>query len=246
VSETDLIVVAIASLVGSFVKSVTGMGYPLVAIPILTLYIGVESAVVVVALPNVFANLLLNLGVRAEYRNTRDLPILVVSSILGAIVGTFVLVGTPEQPLLIGLALSIGLFVIQRLRSPELELAPATTRRWAPVAGSLAGFVQGAVGISGPVVAMWLHGYRLPKNAYVYSVTAIFLVSGLTQLIVLVFAGEYGRDRLIASGVALISTLCMIPIGTRLRSRISGATFERLILLLLVISSVSLVLKAFR
>ena len=63
---------------------------------------------------------------------------------------------------------------------------------------------------------MWLHGYRLPKNAYVFSVSSLFLVSGATQLGVLLFSDQFGRDRLIASGIALAATLCMIPIGTRM------------------------------
>jgi len=243
-SEIDLIVVALTSLVGSFVKSVTGMGYPLIAIPILTLFLGVESAVVVIALPNVVANLLINIGVREERHQTRDLPVLIVTSILGAIAGTLVLVEAPEEPLLLGLALSVFAFVVQRLRNPDLSLGPGTTRRWAPLAGSLAGFSHGAVGVSGPIVAMWLHGYRLPKNAYVFSVTALFLVSGATQLAVLVLSGQFSRDRLMASGVALVATLCMIPIGTRMRARIGGVTFERLILALLVFSGALLVLRA--
>ncbi|MBJ18124.1 MAG: sulfite exporter TauE/SafE family protein [bacterium] len=244
-NENDLFIVAIASLVGSFVKSVTGMGYPLIAIPILALSVGLESAAVVIAIPNAFANLLLNVGVREERHRTRDLPVLVVTSILGAILGTLVLVEAPEEPLLIGLALTVFAFVIQRIRAPKLNLTEATTRRWAPWVGSLAGFSQGAVGVSGPIVAMWMHGYRLPKNAYVFSVTALFLVSGVTQLAVLVASGQYGRDRLLASGVALAATLCMIPIGTRMRSRIGGDTFEQLILVLLVVSGASLVWRAF-
>ena len=243
-SETDLIVVAVASLVGSFVKSVTGMGFPLIAIPILTLFIGVESAVVVIAIPNVIANLLLNLGVREERHRTRDLPVLLVTSIFGAVVGTLVLVESPEEPLLLGLALSVFAFVVQRVRNPDLSLDPGTTRRWAPLAGLLAGFSHGAVGVSGPIVAMWLHGYRLPKDVYVFSVTGLFLVSGATQLSVFVISGQYSQDRLLASGVALIATLCMIPIGTRMRSRIGGAMFEWLILALLVLSGASLVLRA--
>jgi len=243
-SEIDLIVVALASLVGSFVKSVTGMGFPLIAIPILTLFIGVETAVVVIAIPNVLANLLLNIGVRRERHQTRDLPVLVVTSIFGAVVGTLVLVEAPEEPLLFGLALSVFVFVVQRLRNPELSLTPEMTRRWAPLAGSLSGFSHGAVGVSGPIVAMWVHGYRLPKDAYVFSVTALFLVSGATQLGVLVISGQYDRERLVASGVAIIATLCMIPVGTRMRTRIGGVTFERLILGLLVFSGASLVVRA--
>jgi uncharacterized membrane protein YfcA len=243
-SESDLIVVALASLVGSFVKSVTGMGFPLIAIPILTLFIGVEDAVVVIAIPNIFANFLLCFGVREERKHARDLRALIVAAILGAIAGTLVLVEAPEEPLLLGLAASVFIFVVQRWRSPEPTLTPATSRRWAPVAGVLAGFSHGAVGVSGPIVAMWVHGYRLSKNAYVFSVTSLFLVAGLAQLVVLVSTGQFRREHLIASSVALLATLCMLPVGTRMRSRIGGRLFDRLILGLLVLSGAALVMRA--
>lgn len=242
----DLALVALASLLGAFVKSVTGMGYPLIAIPALTLAIGIEAAVVVIAIPNAIANLLLNLDVRHERAGTRDLGVLVATMAIGAVGGTFVLIEAPERPLLIALALSIFAFVVQRARRPDLRLAPATTRRWAPGVGLVAGLAQGAVGVSGPVIALWFHGYRLPPGAFVYSVTALFLVAGIAQLGVLVVADAFTRDRLIAAAVALVATLAMIPVGTRVRSRLGGAAFERAILALLVASGFSLIWRATR
>jgi uncharacterized membrane protein YfcA len=240
----DLSLVVAASLVGAFVKSVTGMGYPLIAIPFLTLFMGVEDAVVIVSIPNTAANLLLNRGARASRSETRDLPVLAVASVVGAVFGTFLLIEAPEEPLVLGLAATVFVFVFQRLRSPDLRLAASTTRRWAPVAGSLAGVSQGAVGVSGPIVAMWFHGYRLSKNAYVFSVTTLFFMSGLAQLIVLIAAGEFSADRVVAAGLALVATLAVIPIGIRLRTRINAQTFELIILVLLIVSGLSLVARA--
>ncbi|MFK7897746.1 MAG: sulfite exporter TauE/SafE family protein [Myxococcota bacterium] len=243
-SEGDLIVVAIASLIGALVKSVTGMGYPLIAIPILTLWIGVESAVAVIALPNVVANALLAYGVRHTRSETRDLPVLVVTSVLGAIAGTFLLVEAPEEPLLFGLAASVFVFVMQRFLRPNLDIPAEFSARWSPLAGLLAGISHGAVGVSGPIVVMWLHGYRLSKDAYVFALTVVFLVAGMAQLAVLVWSGEFDQDRNVASLVALAATLCMVPVGTRLRSRLGGAAFERLILWILVGSGIALLYRA--
>lgn len=240
----ELLLIVVVTLAGSFIKSVTGMGYPLVAVPILSLVIDVETAVVVVSLPNTAANLALNLDARGSRDEARDLPVLVLTSIAFAVVGTLVLVEAPEKPLLLGLATTVLLFVVQFLRTPELQLAPATTRRWAPVAGAVSGFSQGAVGVSGPLVAMWFHGYRLSKNAYVYSITALFLVSGGTQAVVLLVDGRFDRDRWLAAGLAFVATFAVMPLGTRLRHRLAGPTFERLVILLVAASGVSLVVQA--
>lgn len=243
-SEFDLLLVVVATLVGSFIKSITGMGYPLVAVPVLSLFLDVETAVVVIALPNTAANLALNLDARESRHEVRDLPVVVGTSILFAVVGTLVLVEAPEDPLLLGLAATVLVFVVQFLRSPQLRLAPATTKRWAPVAGAVSGFSQGAVGVSGPLVAMWFHGYRLSKNAYVYSVTAVFLVSGATQAIVLLVDGRFDRERTLAAGLAFVATFAVMPLGTRLRHRLAGPTFERLVIALVAASGISLVVQA--
>ena len=243
-STGELAIIVVASLVGSLVKSVTGMGYPLIAIPIVSLFISVEDAVVVIAVPNTAANLLLNVHARAAARETRDLPVLAATAVVGAIVGTLVLVRGPDEPLLLALAATIVVYVVQFVRSPSLTIDPATSRRWSPVAGSAAGFMQGAVGVSGPVVAMWFHGYRLGKDAFVFSVTLLFLVSGAAQALLLLATGEFDRDRSVAAALAMVATLAMIPVGTRLRGRLDIATFERLVLALLVVSAVALVARS--
>ena len=167
-----------------------------------------------------------------------------MTAVVGAIVGTLVLVRVPDEPLLLALAATIVVYVVQFVRSPSLTIEPATSHRWSPVAGSAAGFMQGAVGVSGPVVAMWFHGYRLGKDAFVFSVTVLFLVSGAAQALLLLATGEFDRDRSVAAALAMLATLAMIPVGTRLRGRLDIATFERLVLALLVVSAVALVARS--
>lgn len=239
----EIAVVLGASLLGAFVKSITGMGYPLIAVPIITLALGIEDAVVIVSAPNLVLNAALFHGARSGREESRDLPVLVGMGFLGAFLGTFALVNVPEAPLLIALALTIVGFVVNFVRSPELRIAPATSRRWSPAVGGLAGVMQGAVGVSGPVVATWLHGYRLPKQAYVYSVTAIFGVSGAVQFVLLLAAGELTTERTIVSALAFVTVLTMVPVGTRLRHRLGGPGFDRAVLAVLVASGLALVVQ---
>lgn len=244
-SELDLVIVAAVSLAGSFVKAVTGMGYPLIAVPALTLFLGIEAAIVVIAIPNTVLNAWLVFDAWPERAHTRDLPVLVATSLVGGVIGTLVLIRAPERPLVIFLAATVLFYVVQKSRQPDLSLDVATTKRFAPAVGTIAGFCHGAVGISGPVVAVWFHGYRLPKNAYVLSIASLFLMGGLAQLGVLLQTGAFDADRWVATGVGLAGSLAAIPPGKRLRNRISPATFETLILWILVGSGVSLLVRAF-
>jgi uncharacterized membrane protein YfcA len=239
----EIAVVLGASLLGAFVKSVTGMGYPLIAVPLITLVLGIEDAVVIVAAPNLAANAVLCFGARHGSDDARDLGALVGWGFAGAFLGTLALVNVPEDPLLIVLAATIVAFVVNSVRSPQLAVDLATSRRWSPVVGGVAGVMQGAVGVSGPVVATWLHGYRLPKDTYVFSVTAIFGVSGAVQFGLLLAAGEVTARRFVVSALAFVPVLAMVPIGTRLRARLGGSGFERAVLAVLVASGLALVVR---
>lgn len=240
----QLLVIALASALGATVKSVTGLGYPLLAVPLIALAIGVEDAVVVVAVPNLAANVYLCWESRDARGETRDLPRLIGFGMVGAVVGTLLLVNVPEEWLLIGLALTIGVFIVNFLRRPELQIDRAVARRWSPVAGALAGLMQGAIGVSGPVVATWLHGYRLPVRAYIHSVTFIFGTTGAVQLAILLSQGQMTVDRAIGAAIASVAVAVCLPLGIRLRSRLAGPTFDWVLLAVLAASAVSLVIDA--
>lgn len=245
-TATQLTVVMVASFAGALVKAVTGLGYPIIAVPLIALVLGVEDAVVIVALPNLAANVYLCWESRVARSEARDLGSLVGVGILGAIVGTILLVELPEEPLLVTLALLVLVFVVVFLRRPEMSLSPSASRRGAPFAGALIGLMQGSVGISGPVVATWVHGYRLSPAGYVHTITFIFGVTGFAQIVVLALQQQFSAVRLLAAAVAGASVALATPLGLRLRRRLAGRLFERVVLVVLGLSAVSLLVEAVR
>ena len=245
-SGTELVVILIAVVIGAVAKSVTGMGLPLIVIPIASLFVDVNDAIVVIAFPNVLANGLLASRERASFPETRDLPILATAGVLGAIAGTLLLVNIPETPLVIAVIVAIIGYVTLFFARPELRIGPTRSRQLAPVVGGVAGVFQGAVGISGPIVGSWIHSYRLPRGAHILSVTSLFFITGLTQLVVLVSSGEL-TGRVVATLLACIPVLGSIPVGTRLRNSVSGRGFDLAIvgMLSVSVSALALLLRTF-
>jgi hypothetical protein len=240
----ELLIVLSAVIVGSTVKAVTGMGLPVIAIPVAALFVDLQDAVVTIAFANVLANGVLAARERSHVGETRDLPVLAVAGVLGAVVGAFAFVHLPEEPLVVLLIVAIAVYVITFFAHPDLATPPERSRRLAPVVGSVAGMFQGAIGISGPIVGSWIHSYRLPRGAHILSVTSLFLVSGATQFTVLVANGELS-GRVLASSVACVPVLATIPLGTRLRERVSGRGFDLAVVGVLVVSAVALGVKTF-
>ncbi|HTN99091.1 MAG TPA: sulfite exporter TauE/SafE family protein [Microthrixaceae bacterium] len=243
-TPTQLMVVVLASAAGATVKSVTGMGYPVIAVPIISLVAGVETAVMIVAIPNVAANVYMYWETRDASKGTRDLGRMVGFGSVGAVVGTIALVNLPDRPLLIMLAITILIFVVQYFRRPDLKLTDEVTKRWAGPVGFVAGCMQGAIGVSGPVVAAWFHGYRLSARTYIHSVTLVFGITGMIQLVILLAQGALTRDRAVAMAVAGVTVAAVLPQGVRLRGHLAGRSFDNLVLGAIILSAVSLLLEA--
>ncbi len=243
-SGSELAIVLVAVIIGSIAKAVTGMGLPLIVIPIASLFVDVNDAVVVIALPNVLANAVLAARERHSYRETRDLPVLATAGVIGAVLGALVLVNVSETPLVIAVVVAIVGYVVLFFAHPEFRTTPAQSKRLAPTVGGVAGAFQGAVGISGPIVGSWVHSYRLPRGAHILSVTSLFFITGLAQLIVLISSGELS-GRVLATLLACIPVIAVIPIGTRLRESVSGRHFDLAIVGMLVVSALALLLQTF-
>ena len=243
-SGTELAIVLVAVIIGSIAKAVTGMGLPLIAIPIASLFIDVDTAIVVIAFPNMLANAFLAGRERSSYAETRDLPLLATAGVVGAVAGALLLVSVPEGPLVIAVIAAIVGYVVLFFAHPELRVGPERSRRLAPVVGGVAGVFQGAVGISGPIVGSWIHSYRLPRGAHILSVTSLFFITGLAQLVVLVASGELS-GRVVATLLACVPVIAAIPIGTRLRESVSVRGFDLAIVGMLVVSALALTLQTF-
>lgn len=241
---TELAIVLVAVVIGAIAKAVTGMGLPLIVIPIASLFIDVNDAIVVIAFPNLLANAYLARRERTSYNETRDLPTLAIAGVIGAVAGTLLLVNIPERPLVIAVIVAIVGYVVLFFAHPELRIGPERSKRFAPAVGGIAGVFQGAVGISGPIVGSWIHSYRLPRGAHIFSVTSLFFITGLAQLIVLIATGELS-GRVVATLLACIPVVAVIPIGTRLRNSVSVRGFDLAIVGMLVVSALALTLQTF-
>lgn len=243
-SGIELAIILAAVFIGSISKAVTGMGLPVIVIPIAALFVDIDDAVVTIALPNLLANGVLAARERSHMAATRDLRVLTIAGVVGAVIGAFLFVNVPDQPLVIALIVAIAIYIATFFLKPDLRTTPEQSRRLSPGVGVVAGVFQGAIGISGPIVGSWIHSFRLPRGAHILSVTSLFFVSGAAQFVVLLASGELS-GRVVATLLACIPVMATIPLGTRLRERVTGRGFDLAIVGMLGVSSIALCVRTF-
>jgi uncharacterized protein len=238
---TELLVILVAMAVGAFVKGVTGTGLPQVAIPTMAIFLGVEHAVVVMAIPGVVTNAWMLWTHREHWHATRDVPVMVAGGAVGAVVGTFGLKVLDARVLSLALGGVIVLYLTIRLVNRSFMLSPRVARYVAPPVGLAAGLFQGSTGISGPMLTMYLHSLRLARNAFVISIVTMFLVFAAVQTGTLAALGMFDLTRLSQGLLALVPIMLVMWLASKYAHRMDTAVFDRWVLVLLTVFAAALI-----
>lgn len=232
-SIESIIVIIIALSVGSIGKAITGFGLPLIAIPVMASFIGVETSVVIMVIPGVLSNLWQLWEHRAHGAAIDGLGAMLVACVLGVAAGTWSLSWLDDRVLSLIMAAWIAIYLANLLYKGGLRIPRRMARILSPTVVLVTGVVQGATGASGPIFVTYLHALRLRAGVQVYIVSVIFLAFALSQLVAVAGFGLLTTERLWQSLLALIPIGLTMPIGFRIARVINRRMFDACVVVLL-------------
>ena len=242
----SVLVVTAAIVAGGLFKGATGLGLPLVAIPIMASTVGLPYAISIMIVPILVSNT----WQVWEYRRARRdpelafLPWFLVCAGIGVAIGTFFLKLLPEDVLALVLGCGLLLYFAFRLMRPHFVLTTRHATRLGAPFGLFSGLLHGATGVSGPISIPFIHAMRLDRPAHILAVSSLFLVLATVQLPALFAAGVTRLDW-VAHGVpALLPVAASMPVGQWLARRFSARTFDMVILVFLGLMGTKMVLTA--
>ena len=234
-SYEALAVVLIAISVGSYFKGAIGLGLPTIGVPTLAAFLGVEHSIVVLTIPVAASNIWICWRYRKMSSEVPHLKVALIAAGLGTALGTFVLASLTDNALLWLLIVWLGLYLLILFLKPDFQLKGELARRASPVLAVIGGLSQGATGISGPIVATWIHSYRLHSQTYVFAVSIMFLVISGTHVFAVGGLGLYTEERIIQGLWALIPTMLFTQLGIWTTPYISPKWFNRLVIAIVVV-----------
>lgn len=164
--------------ISTFTRSTFGFGDALIAMPLLSLAIGINTATPLVGLIGVTISIII---FAKHWRSIhfQSLSRLVVSTLIGIPVGIYLLKGVHEEAMKLVLASVIIIFPLYKIFKPKLFTL--ANDNFAPVFGFIAGILGGAYNTNGPPVVIYgtlrqwspvkfratLQGYFLPTGAMI-------------------------------------------------------------------------------
>ncbi len=232
---------ALAILFAAFaIRGMIGFGSGLISVSLLIFFLPVKEVVPIVFLLDAVASSALG---SYDYKQIRwkEMPWLWAFTILGLIVGAWILKTLPAQSVTVLLGVFILIYVGYALLTKP-ERLPWVSRAWGEPLGFLAGLIGSLYGGGGPSIVAYFQMRHLDKRSF----RASFQFIAVTDAIVR--GGLYFLLGLLSAESAITAAWLMPAVGLGLVAgnfahfRIDAKRFQMLVLLVLTLVGIKLVL----
>ena len=243
--HASLFTLAIAAgvlLLAYFVRGISGFGSGLIAVPLLALSLPLTFVVPLILLTDFTASMVLG-GRNRKLVNWDELKPLFPGSVVGVLLGASLLLSVPREPLLTALSVFVCAFALRNLFN--LHGDKPISRWWALPASLTGGTVGALFGTGGPPYVIYFSHRIRDKGVFRATTSALFIMEGCLRGLVFLATGL-----LLQPGIwwAYLGALPIMALGLWLGSHahvgLSNAQMARIIGALLLLSSLSLLWKA--
>jgi len=238
-----IVAMVLVALVAYTILGISGFGSALVTIPLLAHFLPLTTILPILVLVDFAATTTNGLKFRRDIE-VADIKTVVPTMCVGIAIGVALLSKAPGNALLPVLGATIVLYGLYRLREP----VPTTfiTPGWGYITGFAGGLMGGLFGIGGPIYATYMSRRTNDYGKMRATMAAIFTVSTAFRIAAFLFAG-FLLDTQVWWGFAIVLPFMFIGlnIGHRLHGKLERKHLSIFLSILLVVSGISLVARAF-
>ena len=237
----DLLAVIVIICIAAVLQSISGFGFSLLAMPLLSIFVDIQDAVVIATLCGIFTNAV---HLRKDFQLVeRSIARRIsLSALIGMPLGVVVLsvFSATHMRAIIGVVIVVLVFLMMRNFILKTENTNVDI-----VLGAFSGLLATSVSTNGPPLVFLLQSKQLDPWRLRATLAYVFTISGCASFIVLMIAGKGSIE---ASQYAMLSLPAMYlgtVVGRKARLRVTQEAFKRLMYVLLLATAVSTTLAAF-
>jgi hypothetical protein len=229
-------------LAAYFIRGITGFGSGLISVPLLALFLPLKFVVPLILLLDFTASIVIG-GFNFKRVRWSEVSVLIPFGVVGVVLGTSLLVSLPPEPMLMALAAFVFVFAVRSILNIRGD--KPISRGWAVPASLTGGTVGALFGTGGPPYVIYLTHRIHDKSDLRATFSALFFTEGVTRIASFLVAGLLLTSQVwIAYFAALPIMLGALYLGGRVHVGLTPLQMTRLVGVLLLVSSVSLLFKA--
>lgn len=232
--------IAIIITLAGFLHGLTGFGFGLIALPLLSLLIPIKTIIPLTLILSIFINLTLAVQLK-ESIHVKTISTLLVTTIPGIPLGIYMLTQFPAETL----ALLVGVLMVS-FTSYQLLAKPVPRKFGTPVtlfAGFTSGILTGATSTGGPPVIIYAAFQPWTKDQAKVTLASYFLICGVVTTIIHAFSGVITADVLYYSAVGFPALIVGMYAGTWTYKHISDHGYRRLAIILVMLLGIMMIIK---
>jgi uncharacterized membrane protein YfcA len=230
---TLLIVGGLTVLFAGFLRGLTGFGFALVAVPIVSTLVEPQIVVPMILMHGVVTSVPLLIHARHEVQPLRIWP-LMVGAIIGAPFGSYLLIVLEPDTLrlLIGfVALGFALLLLVGFNRPIARERLA----FLPV-GFLSGLLNGSSSMSGPPVILFFANQRIPPMVFRANIMLLFFSTNIATAFAFIVGGVFSTDSFLLAAAFGPSLFIGTYLGTRYSRSVNARAFRGIALAVVMVS----------
>jgi uncharacterized membrane protein YfcA len=238
-----IVLLAVSLVIAGLAKGVIGVGMPIVAFPLLSMLVDVQTAVMLLSMPLVLSNIPQALEGGFVAQTLWSLAPVLVGMIPGVWIGVGVLLNVDPAVAKIVAGAVVILVAAMNLLAPTLQVKQ---RMIGPVgfgAGFCGGLLGGIAGLSGPLVFMFLLAKGLSGRAFTKEASMFVVVSSVLLASALTSSGQFDWRDVLISTLATAPVVVGMLVGQKLRDAVPADAFKKLVVLAVLLSGAQLVWK---
>jgi uncharacterized membrane protein YfcA len=208
-------------------QSMTGFGFGLVAVPLMTLFLTPAAAIPIIVIEGLVVNLMI-LGRSFRGSQIGRMSSLAVAGLAGVPIGVWLLASMEANTLRV----YIGLLMLAAglVFASGLRLQVANERLAAIPVGIASGVMGGSVSMPGPPIILFFANQKVPAATFRINLVLVITLQLLLSLPVY-YANDLLPARAFAWSAAILPALLLgSVVGTRLLGIVSEQAFRRLTL----------------
>jgi uncharacterized membrane protein YfcA len=232
-------------LFAGFVHGAVGLGFPMIATPLLALLTDVKTAVLITLIPTTFVNTISIITAGHWKSALKKYGLLAVIAMLGSMIGTHILLPA-DSGLFKGL---LALIILLYIFVDRFQLDYAWLLKWPTIAmvvfGIFAGLMGGLTNVMAPVLIIYFLAINHKPEDTIQGSNLCFLLGKISQITVFGYAGLIDENILISSLPIVIICITALFFGIKIRQKISVAFYKRILKRLLFIIAALLIVQSF-
>jgi uncharacterized membrane protein YfcA len=232
---------AFSLLIAGLLKGVIGVGMPVVAFPLLSMLVDVQTAVMLLSVPLVVSNIPQALEGGLVTQTLWSLAPVLVGMVPGVWIGVAVLLNVDPAVAKTIAGAVVVLVAAVTLLAPELQIKQRLVFPVGLGAGFCGGLLGGVAALSGPLVFIFLLAKGLRGKAFTKEASMFLVVSSGLLASALISNPRFDWHDVLISTLATAPVVAGTLIGQRVRDVVPANAFKKLVVLVVLLSGAQLV-----